>query len=220
MRQVFLGNTVRVTERLDISPFSYRILADHIVYVEELVLNILLHLLVIGGIYLITALVYLVESLLIVNKAVSFLEDIYSLEVSCVEYPAVSLLLLLQLLGCLLGVSCEVLLGVCVHQRSFQILLILVVCDDTVIIELIENVLLTGLVVGTSVDDHLALVVFILYERTVFLRALWYSCKNSRFGYSELIDLLSEITDRSELYTVYRTAEADIIEIFLKYLVL
>ena len=110
-----------------------------------------------------------------------------------------------------------------VYERSFQVFLILVVCDGAVFIELVENVFLTGLVVGTSVNYYRLLGIVVLVvdnERTVFLRALRDSCENSRLGDSEVVNVLAEVFQRSELNAVVSSAEADIVEVLFEYLVL
>ena len=110
-----------------------------------------------------------------------------------------------------------------VEQRSYEVFLILVICYSAVFIELVENVFLTGLVVCTSVDDYRlsrVIISVVDYVRTVFLRALRDSCENGCLRDSEVLDALSEVFQRSHLYTVYSTAETDIVKVFLKYLVL
>ena len=60
----------------------------------------------------------------------------------------------------------------------------------------------------------------VVNEGTVVLGALGDSCQNSRLGDGELLGVLSEVTDGSQLYAVCGAAEADVIEVLLKYLVL
>ena len=114
----------------------------------------------------------------------------------------------------------EVFLGIRVDQINVEVFLVLVVGDSSVVIELVENVFLTALVIGTAVCNESVLIVIVFNERAVMFRALGDSSENSGFRNRQILDILAEVTDSSELDTVDRTAETDVVQVFFKYLIL
>ena len=77
-----------------------------------------------------------------------------NLKESGVKYPAVGSGFCFQLFKLLFRMSKLVFLGICIYERSYKVLLILVVGDEAVFVELVEHVFLTGLVVCLTVNNY------------------------------------------------------------------
>ena len=188
---------------------------DEVVQIEVLLLDIGLHLGVIGRIDLVAAGVDAVHGVL-GGEAVGVHEVLLHLTHGHLDRPCHIGVLLLHLLGELVGMETLVLGGISEDQLLGERLLVLIIGDGAVIVHLPEDIFLTLTVALTAGHDLLAgLVVDVVGEGIDGLRRLRDGGEDGCLRGGQVPNVLTEIADGGHLDAVGGAAEADVVEVGL-----